>query len=199
VLGKAWTRRALEYNRRVALIDLLGRVKASKPGRGTKSELRAALAGAGYAIVGFADLLWAVRKQSREVRDFLTALRDGPETMVPALRVATWTLLAHRFAITRPSELDGLIENATHCIGIENEQERWVATFGPIPEDEGKENRHAIFIFGSGQKMIEATLGREVEREPVSGALLRWSIALQEIGTPEQHAELENKHLAGLT
>jgi hypothetical protein len=160
---------------------LFRRIQESHAPRYLKPELKAAVHGAGVAVHEFAaeqrKLDWASEGQV-EVDEFLDAVITDAERFLTAQRVATWALLAYDFGITRPPEaLKGLVAKTEGAIGIENDQERWLAGFGPIPDpsEATDEDRNAKFIFGSCDGMIEATLAREIDRERLASAALEWT------------------------
>lgn len=198
MLGKRHYAKMIERNRQVATVYLLRQAQGAKRRFPTMvPELQAAAVGGGDLVEAFANHLWPDRKSHPDdVREFLALLTADADGMVPAHRVSAWALLEHRFAIEREHEREALIERAAKCIEVRNDQERWVAEFGPISEsapDGG--NPHAAFLFGSFQRMIEATLGRDVDRDDVASAVLEGSLFFS-VGVEVQLDELKHKRFA---
>jgi hypothetical protein len=81
-----------------------------------------------------------------------------------------------------------------------NAWERWVIDFGPIPlvePVEGEENRQAIFVVGTAQRMVEAALGSDIERDQVSAVLIQF-VPYFDLGQEFQQDELANNRLANV-
>jgi hypothetical protein len=173
-------RKRLDQIRMAATGQLYERIQDSNAPRHMKPELKAAAHGAGDAVHQFAVELRRTDRARHglgEVEEFLDALAENDDRFKAAQRVVTWALLEHLYAISRPAEVLGsLIEKAEVGLGIENEQERWVAQFGPISAPASdEEGRHTRFLFGTVERVIEATLGTPVDRDKIAEAQLTWT------------------------
>lgn len=162
-----------------------------------EKEMRAAAAGAGYAVEGLATDMWRERKgTTAEAHEFIDMLGREPESMVPAHRIALLALLAHRWRIQYADQAEEFLSNAGKALGIDNEYERWVLNFElTVEEDDSPGARHAKFLFGTAQRMVEATLDRSLGREQTAQVETMWALFFG-VGIEAQLDELDNARLA---